>query len=166
MIAKETTCCFTGHRASKLSWGFNENDERCLHLKTKIADAIEAVYFSGVRHFICGMANGADLYFCEEALALRESVKEMTIEAAIPWEGQCSRWPEREQRRYGNLVSQCDFRTLVCREYRQDCMMRRNRYMVDSSAVIIAAYDGKSGGTMNTLRYAIKQGIEVIHIMF
>ena len=43
-------------------------------------------------------------------------------------------------------------------------MSRRNRYMVDASSVLIAAYDGKPGGTMSTLLYAIRRGIEIIEI--
>ena len=164
MIDKETSCSFTGHRAGKLPWGFNEDDERCVLLKTRIADTVEAVYVSGVRHYICGMANGADFYFCEAVLALREAREDVTLEAAIPCLGQSSRWPERERRRYDRLVAQCDFQTVVCRDYTPDCMMRRNRYMVDSSSVLIAATGGAAGGTMNTMLYAIRQGIELIQI--
>ena len=72
MPARQESCCFTGHRPAKLPWGFDETDARCLHLKARIADALEAAYESGYRHFICGMALGCDLYFCEAALALRE----------------------------------------------------------------------------------------------
>lgn len=65
MPARQESCCFTGHRPAKLPWGFDETDARCLHLKARIADALEAAYESGYRHFICGMALGCDLYFCE-----------------------------------------------------------------------------------------------------
>ena len=58
---REKTCCFTGHRSAKLPWGANENDPRCLRLKSDLADAVEAVYEGGVRHFICGMAEGCDI---------------------------------------------------------------------------------------------------------
>ena len=36
--------------------------------------------------------------------------------------------------------------------------------MVDSSSVLIAAYDGRSGGTMSTMLYAMRQGLEIIEI--
>ena len=40
-------------------------------------------------------------------------------------------------------------------------MMRRNRYMVDRSARIIAVYDGvPKGGTAQTLAYALRCGLE------
>ena len=41
-------------------------------------------------------------------------------------------------------------------------MLRRNRYMVDHSALLIAVYDGMLGGTMYTLSYAMKQGLEIV----
>lgn len=61
----EPTCTFTGHRAEKLPWGYNENDPRCRRLKRTLYDTLEAVYESGFHRFICGMAEGCDLYFCE-----------------------------------------------------------------------------------------------------
>ncbi|HBR07539.1 MAG TPA: DUF1273 domain-containing protein [Clostridiales bacterium] len=164
MAEKSVTCCFTGHRAAKLPWRFDESDPRCLQLKAKIADAAEAVHFSGVRHYICGMANGCDLYFCEAVMALRADNPEITIEAAVPYEGQPDGWPPALRRRYHRLLTDCDFQTLVGKTYTPDCMSRRNRYMVDASSVLIAAYDGKPGGTMSTLLYAIRRGIEIIEI--
>ena len=38
----------------------------------KLAELLEDCYRQGYRHFICGMAQGADMYFGEAVLALRE----------------------------------------------------------------------------------------------
>ena len=43
-------------------------------------------------------------------------------------------------------------------------MQRRNRYMVDHSALIIAVYDGMPGGTRQTLEYAIRQKVDFVDI--
>ena len=43
-------------------------------------------------------------------------------------------------------------------------MQRRNRYMVDHSALIIAVYDGLPGGTRQTLEYAIRQQVDFVDI--
>ena len=161
---KTTTCTFTGHREAKLPWRGDEEDGRCLRLKETIYDAVESVYRSGVRHYICGMANGADFYFCEAVLALREEHGEVTLEAAVPFEGQAERWTAAQKARYERLLSQCDYLTVVQRDYTPDCMMRRNRYMVDSAAVLIAAYNGAPGGTRATLLYAMRNGLEVIQL--
>ena len=114
-----------------------------------------------MRHFICGMARGADFYFCEAALALRERRPGVTVEAALPCEEQAARWKERDRNRYFRLVAQCDYETMVQHHYDRGCMLRRDRYMVDRSAMIIAVYGGVLGGTMYTLSYAMKKGLEL-----
>lgn len=157
---REHTCCFTGHRPEKLPWGCDEDDPRCLSLKERIAAALEEAYAAGMRHFICGMALGADFYFCEAALALRERHGDLTVEAAIPCEEQAAHWREADRQRYFSLVERCDFETMVQHHYDRGCMLRRNRYMVDRSAMLIAAYDGLMGGTMYTIQYAMKKGLE------
>ena len=164
MTDKEQTCCFTGHRPEKLAWGNDESDPRCIELKRRIADAAEAAYKAGKRHYICGMAAGCDLYFCEAALKLREEKPDVTVEAAIPWDGQAASWSDDLKKRYYRLVEDCDYYTLVSERYTPDCLMQRNRYMVDSSTLLIAAYNGRPGGTMNTMLYAMRQGVEIIEI--
>ena len=158
------TCCFTGHRSVKLPWRYDEEDARCLDLKTRIADAIDAVYSAGFDRFICGMADGCDLYFCEAVLSLRRLHPEVRLEAAVPFPGQSGSWPQKRRERYDELLAQCDLRTLVSPAYSTSCMMQRNRYMVDNSQLLIACYDGLPGGTYNTYRYAVKTGRQVIHI--
>ena len=159
-----TTCCFTGHRASKLPWGFEETDPRCISLKQKLYDAVEAVYDSGVRHYICGMANGCDMYFGDAVLLLKQLHSDVTLEAAIPYEGQADHWKPAEKSRWQRIYDNSDYITVVSRTYTRDCMHRRNQYMVDNSSVLIAAYNGSSGGTLNTMLYAIRNKKEVIQI--
>ena len=84
MRARPISCCFSGHRPGKLPWGDDEGDRRCLALKERLWNEMEAAYERGYRHFICGMAQGCDLYFCELALALRQLHGDVTVEAAIP----------------------------------------------------------------------------------
>ena len=163
-MERSTTCSFTGHRENKLPWRGDERDVRCRRLKECIYDAAEAVYQSGVRHYICGMANGCDFYFAEAVLRLREEHPEVTLEAAIPCEGQASRWTAAQKQRYERLVGDCDFRTVIQRDYSPDCMLRRNRYMVDASAWLIAAYNGSPGGTRSTLLYAMRQGLQILEL--
>lgn len=164
LLDRNTCCAFTGHRESKLPWGAHEGDSRCQRLKKSIYDAAEAVYQSGVRHYLCGMATGCDAYFCEAVIALREEHPDVTLEAAIPWEGQSARWTAAQKKRYERLVSECDYRTVVQPAYTDGCFLRRNRYMVDCAHILIAAYDGRPGGTQSTILYAIRQGLEIIEL--
>lgn len=157
------TCCFTGHRTERLPWGENETDPRCLDLKDRLDRALAAACAEGYRHFVCGMARGADLYFCEAVLALRQTHPEITLEAAVPYQGQADNWQPADRRRWERLLSQCDYETMVQHHYSAGCLSRRNRYMVDKSSLVLAVYDGQpSGGTMYTLRYAQRRGVRTV----
>ncbi len=158
---RQHSCCFTGHRPDKLPWKTNENDPRCIALKELLAQAVLRAYQAGCTHFICGMARGCDLYFCQAALVLREQFPHITVEAAIPCQTQTDSWPLNERMRHAALLDQCNYETMVQHHYDRGCMMRRNRYMVDRSCRIIAVYDGvPKGGTASTLAYALDQGLE------
>lgn len=161
MRGRQCSCSFTGHRPAKLPWGYREEDPRCLVLKRRIRDAVEAAYQEGYRHFLCGMAMGCDLYFCECVLALRSRHDDVTVEAVLPCPEQADTWPEAERQRYRALVNACDDETMVAQRYTAGCMQRRNRYLVDHSALLIAAYDGSAGGTRNTIQYALSQGLQI-----
>ncbi|MDR0951909.1 MAG: DUF1273 domain-containing protein [Oscillospiraceae bacterium] len=163
-LNRNTSCCFTGHRIEKLPWRSDEHDSRCLALKIAIAKAVKDAYYAGIKHFICGMATGCDMYFCEAVMALRSEREDITLEAALPWDGQASRWPEALKARHSRLVEDCDYITVVQHDYTPDCLMRRNRYMVDCSSRLIAASGGKPGGTMSTMLYALREGLEIIEI--
>ena len=161
MRARQISCCFTGHRPGKLPWGYREEDPRCVSLKRRIADAVESAYQEGFRHFLCGMAQGCDLYFCESVLRLREVHPEVTLEAAIPCPTQADGWPRDQRERYARLVAACDYETVVSARYTPGCMHRRDRYMVDRASLVIAAFDGTPGGTRYTVEYAMGRGVPV-----
>ena len=164
MRGRPYTCCFTGHRPEKLPWGDDETDGRCAALKKKLQDAVEAAYDEGMRHFICGMARGCDLYFAEAVLSLREARGDVSLEAAVPCPSQANSWPRVDQVRRRRILAACDLETLVQDHYSPGCMSRRNRYMVDHSAMVIAVYDGAPGGTRQTLEYAIRQSVPFVDI--
>ncbi len=164
MNKRDKTCCFTGHRPEKLPWGRNEGDRRCRELKIRLYDAVEAACEEGVCHFICGMARGCDFYFAEAVLALREIRPYITLEAAIPFAGQSSSWSAEHRSRWERILGCCDTVTVLQEQYTPDCMHRRNRYMVDHSALVIAVYDGTDGGTRRTLEYALRQKVPFIDI--
>lgn len=157
------TCAFTGHRPRALPWGVNEGDPRCLAAKERLDEAVVRAYELGYRHFICGMAQGADLYFGEAVARLRLIHPDLTLEGAVPFPEQCKRWPLSDQRRYYDLLDRCDMETLIQQSYTPQCMHRRNRYMVDHSSRLIALYNGRGerGGTLSTLHYAMEQGVEI-----
>ena len=161
-MTRDSTCCFTGHRPGKLPWGTDEGDPRCAGLKAGIARELEGLYRRGFRHFLSSMARGCDLYFAEGVLALRRAHPDVTLEGAVPFPGQADRWPEGERRRWRAILDACDLETVVQGHYDRFCMLRRDRYLVDRSRLVLAVFDGTPGGTMYTLNYAMDQGVEIL----
>lgn len=161
---KTKTCCFSGHRPNKLPWGGNENDARCLALKAELAARLDGLYEAGYSTFICGMAIGCDMYFAEAVLELRKKHPEVRLEAAVPCGTQPDRWARPLRQRYNELLNASNKVTLLSVNYTPDCMMRRNKYMVDSSSLLLCCYNGRPGGTMSTILYAERSGLDVIII--
>jgi len=130
----------------------------------RLLDAVEVAYAEGYGHFLCGMAQGCDLYACECVLELKQRHPEVTVEAAIPCPSQANAWSEAEQARYRRLLARCDYETVVSAAYSPSCMQRRDRYMVDHASLLIAMFDGSPGGTRYTIEYAMRRGLDVVDL--
>ena len=162
---QDVTCCFTGHRPHRLPWHEDEWDVRCQNFIVELDRQVELAYRRGYRHFISGMAQGGDLLFAEAVLRLKERHDGILLEAAIPYAGQADKWKAPQRDRYQRILAQCDIETLVQQEYTPGCMLRRNNYMVERSSLLIALFDGQpTGGTCQTLLYAIRSGIDVVQL--
>lgn len=156
------TVCFTGHRPQKLPWGFNENDVRCLAMREIAKLEIEnAIINGGKEHFISGMALGFDMICAELVLELKKQYPFITLECAIPCKGQEKLWPADQQRRYHDIIKQADKTRCIYNHYVDGCMQERNRYMINNSSLVIALFNGKPGGTKQTIDYAKQHGLEI-----
>ena len=127
---KQKVCCFTGHRPQKLSFGFNEQDERCIKLKEALKEAIvRMIEENGVTDFISGMAIGTDIFAAGIVLELKKKYPQLWLECALPCETQAAKWREADRDRYFDIISQCDKETLLQTRYTPDCMQKRNEYI-------------------------------------
>lgn len=124
------TACFTGHRPQKLSWGFNENDERFIDMKNRTKVEIENAIKKGYHTFLCGMALGFDMICAEIVLELKKTYPHIKLIGAIPCKNQSSQWPKSQQDRYSNLIKQIDGIRCIYDEYVDGCMQERNQYMI------------------------------------
>lgn len=163
---REKTCCFTGHRPQKLSYGYDEAHGDCVKLKKFLALEIKGMLEKGITTFYSGMALGTDIWCAELVLAYQEKYPMLGIRLipAIPFAGQADRWSESYRKRYYSIIERAGNRKVLREHYTKDCMMERNRYMVDRSSHIIGVFNGEAGGTKNTLSYAKGQGLSIVCI--
>ncbi len=162
----EKSCCFTGYRPEKFSFPLEFSEPRFTALENKIYDAVFAAVREGTETFYCGMAEGFDL-LCGKAVV---DIKRMSpnsnlkLIAAIPFEKQSEHFSPMWKKLYEIVLNEADERVVLRREYNIKCFSERNRYMVDNSVCVITFFDGQSGGTANTVRYAAKKGRNVKNI--
>ncbi len=158
------TVCFTGHRNQKLPWGFNTNDFRYKLTMIETKNIIENCILNGKEHFISGMAIGFDMMCAEIVLNLKKKYPHITLECALPCKNQEIKWTKNIQKKYHKILKNADKIRCVFDYYTKDCMQERNKYMVNSSSMVIALFDGQSGGTKKTIEYAKRQDKEIIVI--
>lgn len=146
--------CGTGHRPNKLGGYGMAADVRLVNLAE---DWLEENRPDKV---ISGMALGWDT-----ALACAAFNLDIPFIAAIPFEGQESRWPIESQKRFRTLLGVAEQVVYVCEPgYAPWKMQKRNEWMVDNCDRVLALWDGSDGGTGNCIKYTNKVGKPIINL--
>ena len=161
----ENCCAFTGHRPRKFPWKYDEADSRCVALKAVLAEQITALVDAGFTQFLSGMAEATDTWSALSVLSLREKNPAIKLHCILPCKEQADKWSASSRDLYHSILDRADSIVYVSRTYYKNCMLDRNRFLVDHAAALLAVYNGeRRGGTAATMRYAQKVGREIIVI--
>lgn len=137
----------TGHRPQKLG-GFSEQVFQLL-----VAFATRMLNAYKPTEVITGMALGWD-----QAVAMACVQMHIPFTAAIPCVEQERKWISGKERYYW-LLQQAYHKVLVTdAPYTAYLMQVRNEWMVNECDVLVALWDGSSGGTGNCVAYAQRVG--------
>lgn len=161
----EIACAFTGHRPKGFPWKYNETAPGCVLLKKVLEEQIKMLADRGVTDFLSGMAQGVDLWCSQIVLGLQKENPALKLHCVLPCKEQDAKWTASAQELYRSILAQANEVVYVRQEYNRDCMLERNRWLVEHSSILLAVYNGDwRGGTAMTVRYAQKLGREVIII--
>ena len=149
---RELSAAFTGHR---------RYDGEC---GEELRAVVRALYARGLRTFWSGMAAGFDLAAAETVLALRAELPGVRLCCAVPFPAQADRYSQRDRDRYARILSRADETTTLGVRYEPRCYLRRDEFMVERSAVVVAWFDGSKGGTRYTWEYARRCKAERINL--
>lgn len=108
------------------------------------------------------MAWGTDIWCGEIVLDLKVQYPHIRLIACIPHIGQEKGWSEGYITRYRSLLQTADENVVFYDHYVKGCMQKRNRYMVDATAHMIAVFNGSPGGTQSTIEFAKRKGLDII----
>ena len=159
-MIREQTICLTGHRPKSLPWGYDETKESCIKFKQDLEIIFENAIKCGYKTFLSGMAEGFDMIGTEILLKLKKK-HNIQIIAVVPCLGQELKWSPKQQKRYNQILKQCDNKIVLSPQYTPTCMNERNKFMVDNSSVCIACWNGKPSGTSNTIKFAKEHGCKI-----
>jgi uncharacterized phage-like protein YoqJ len=144
----------TGHRPNKLGGYSKRAEQKVYQLAFNALNDVDCIVISG-------MALGWDQALAEAALNLG-----LEVWGFLPCLEQDYRWLESAKRRYRAMLER-----LHKIEYAYNdvypgawCLQRRNEMMVDRCDVVLALWDGSSGGTGNCIEYATDQRKPIINL--
>ena len=153
---------FSGHKPKKFPWKYDESSPDCVVLKEALRENLDKFIGQGIIHYLSGMAEGTDIWAAEAVLAARETHKKIKLLCILPCVAQADKWSDASRERYRAILNLADGVFYVNREYRRNCMLERDRFLVSHSTILFAVYNGeRRGGTAATVRYARKMGREI-----
>ncbi len=142
-----------------------EADTDCLKLKQVLNQQISQLAENGFTDFLSGMALGSDTWAAEAVLNLRKKKPALKLHCILPCKTQAEKWPVSEQERYQKILAQADSIFFTSRTYHPNCMLERNRFMVEKARLLLAVYNGQPhSGTAAAVRHAQKLGCDIIII--
>lgn len=144
------SAAFTGYRPEKLPFGYDYECEQAQMLSDALYSICEKLFLKDYRYFLTGGAMGSDLMAADAVLRLKKNyghrARFVTCYICIPCHDHIQKWPQKEREHLERLLNDDVYPFYVSdRPYYSGCMQVRNRYMVDTSAVLVAVYDGKPG---------------------
>ena len=156
-FSRAATAAFSGHR-------FIDASQR-EHVKKRLSNAVLDAYGNGIRNFISGFAIGFDMMAAEVVAALKQTHPDITLTAAIPFNGQASRFGFYDRKRYDRVLKVADEVIVLSDSYYPRCFLERDEFMVNNASSLIAYYDGREkGGTFYTIRKAMAQSIPIVNV--
>jgi Uncharacterized protein conserved in bacteria len=162
MILKSKTACFSGYRPEKFSFPLEADCEAYINLQASITHAIGESVQVGYSRFLSGMARGFDLICAAILLEMKEmssAYADVELVAVLPFAGHGfkGRWGDI----HNMILEQVDEVVTLSDKHHRAVYLARNQYMVEQSGRLLCYYDGQSGGTAHTARWALRQGLEI-----
>lgn len=158
------TCCFSGSRPEKLGFDWTREPFYFEVMRTDLRAAIRRAVDLEYTRFITGMSRGFDLWAAQEVIAMRRSIPDLVLVAALPFPDMACRWPAAWRTLYEHTLQQCNYEVQIAGQYYPGCYHARDTYMVQQSSRIICWYNGSPGGTAFTCHQAERRGLTLDNI--
>ena len=169
MDVMERTACFTGHRPREVM-AFEPLDARCERLTEAFDREVQRlVQQQRVDMFLCGMADGFDLFAAQRLLWLRRMDRipqGVCLIAVLPYPGHIRSMPrKRWTEAYQEVLLCAQDALVVSAKYGPEAYKKRNAYMVEHARYVLAFWNhSPRSGTGQTVRMAEKSGRTIVNL--
>lgn len=163
-VSRLNTCCFIGSCTRNSLVLFEEETPHFKEIKSKVQESV--VYLIeklSVTNFISGMDIGFEQFAAEAVLEMKEKYPQITLEGVLPHEMHSINWSTDQRKKYYSIMEKSDREVLLQYHYTDDCMRKRNLYMINKCKHIIFFKDG-TGNTDNLILFTKSKGRNVIVI--
>ena len=151
--ARSVTCCITGQTNI-----LPEAEEGIL---ASFHDIVSQLIDKGIINFYVGGALGFDMLVTESILKLQQKEKGITIRAVIPHPNWDANWPEDKKKRQQAILEKCISIEYARPKFCKGLHLIRDKMLVNNSLHCITYCNRAIGGTAETLRYALGQGLQI-----
>ena len=159
--------CFTGHREFADDRDKGRGERLRAYLEKLLKSYVEE---KDVTTFYAGGASGFDNFAASCVLNVKKTHPEVKLTVVLPFsrEDMSAKWSAKDRKLLMNVCKLAD-RVVeeIGEKYSPGCYKKRNQYMVNHADYCLAWYDEKNrekSGTGQTVRMALKKGIEVENI--
>lgn len=146
----------TGHRPDKLGGYDTPNPLYDIVVK----GLVSAFELYKPAYVITGMALGVDQWAAEICINM-----EIPFVAALPFRNQDQKWLPKSKAKFHWLLSKASHQYVICDgDYEPWKMQERNKWMINSCHLVVAVWNGTTGGTANCLGYAHSMNKQVYYV--
>ena len=160
---KEKVVCFTGHRPEKLPCQ-NRGSVQTMMLKSFLYKQIYDCIQDGYTVFVAGLSMGVDMWASTIVMSFMEKYPDIKLITVSPYKAFGEDRKNADYWEYRNTIEKSSEVIYISDEYYKGCMKKRNLAMIDMSDRIIGVIKENRSGTSQTIRYAMKKGLEA-HII-
>jgi uncharacterized phage-like protein YoqJ len=153
---KPLVVCLTGHRHIPA--------QHALLLPSLLEQHMLSLIDRGAVEFRAGGAVGFDMVATLKLLEIKERLPHIRLRLCLPCRDQTKGWDEAGRRAYDYILARADEVSYTVDTYTPNCMLARDRQLVEGSDICLAYCTKNKGGAFYTCSYALKNDLELINL--
>lgn len=147
----EKVCCFTGSRACELTGDY-------------VYKVVLDLIHKGYKYFGTGGAVGFDTLVAQGVLKAKHSHPNIRLILVLPFKNQDRFFSAKQKKQYAEILHTADKVVYIAENFSNSAYLKRNRHLVNNSALCVAHCPRATGGAYYTVSYARAVGTPVVFV--